>query len=136
MAAAQEPSSTRLEPPTGDDLRRDLRAVLEHLRGIFGTTAGRAARMVVADSLSHPDLADAFHGLVAQRRAPTRRIIEQAVARGELRRGVDAEVVTDMLAGRCSTGCSSAATRSTTRTSTRSSTPLRACARPVRYRPL
>jgi hypothetical protein len=66
---------------------------------MVGTTAGRVARMVVADSLSHPDLADAFHGLVAQRRAHSRRIIENAVTRGELAADADAEVLTDMLSG-------------------------------------
>lgn len=99
MAAAQAVVHEDWEPPTGDDLRRDLRVVLEHLRGIFGTTAGRAARRVVADAVSHPDLADAFHSLVAQRRAHTRRMIERGIARGELSRSVDANVVTDMLSG-------------------------------------
>jgi AcrR family transcriptional regulator len=100
MAAAKGVVYDEWEPPSGDDLRSDLRALLDHLRTVmFGTTAGRAARMVVADSLSHPDLADAFHGLVAQRRALTRGIIEDAVERGELAPHVDAEVVTDMLAG-------------------------------------
>jgi AcrR family transcriptional regulator len=99
VAAAGAAAHEDWAPPSGDDLRGDLRAVLERLRGIFGTTAGRAARMVLADSLSHPELADAFHALVAQQRAPTRRIIERAVARGELSSGVDAAVVADMLAG-------------------------------------
>ena len=99
MAAAAAVVHEDWEPPTGDDLQRDLRTALVHLRGIYGTTAGRAARRVVADSVSHPDLADAFHGLVAQRRAHTRRMIEQGVARGELSSRVDADVVTDMLSG-------------------------------------
>ncbi len=86
-------------PPAGDDLRADLRAVLEHIRDGFSTTAGRAARMVVADSWSHPELAEAFQGLVAQRRASTRRIIDKAIARGELAANLDADVVTDLFAG-------------------------------------
>jgi AcrR family transcriptional regulator len=85
--------------PAGDDLRADLRAVLAHLRDGFSTTAGRAARMVVADSWSHPELAEAFQGLVAQRRASTRRIIDKAIERGELAANLDAEVVTDLFAG-------------------------------------
>lgn len=100
MAAARAVVYDEWEPPVGEDLRGDLSGLVEHLRNVMvGTTAGRVARMVVADSLSHPDLSDAFHGLVAQRRAHSRRIIEQAVARGELAPDVDADVLTDMLSG-------------------------------------
>lgn len=100
LAAANAVFYDDWEPPNGDDVRSDLRGVLEHLRSVmFGTSVGRVARMVVADSLSHLDLADAFRGLVAQRRAVIRGIVERGVARGELAPGVDAELVTDMLAG-------------------------------------
>jgi AcrR family transcriptional regulator len=99
VAAASAAAHEDWAPPSGDDLRGDLRAVLEKVRGVFGTTTGRAARMILADSLSHPDLADAFHALVAQRRAPTRRIIERAMARGEVSARVDAGVIADMLGG-------------------------------------
>lgn len=99
VAAASAAAHEDWTPATGADLRADLRAVLEKVRSVFGTTAGRAARMVLADSLSHPDLADAFHALVAQRRAPTRRIIERAIERGEVSPRVDAGVIADMLGG-------------------------------------
>ncbi|HEY5012569.1 MAG TPA: TetR/AcrR family transcriptional regulator [Acidimicrobiia bacterium] len=99
LAAASAVVFDDWEAPSGDDLRHDLRAMLVHLCGVFATTEGRAARRVVADSVSHPDLADAFHALVARRRAITRGMIERAVARGELSSDVDVDVVTDMLGG-------------------------------------
>jgi AcrR family transcriptional regulator len=99
LAAATAVVHEDWEPPSGAGLRDALRALLEHLRGVFSTTAGRAARMVVADSVAHPDLAEAFHGLVARRRTVTRRLIQQGVASGELTALVDPEVLTDMLAG-------------------------------------
>jgi AcrR family transcriptional regulator len=100
LAAAKGAVFDEWVPPAGNDLRGDLRGLLVHLRGVMlGTTAGRATRMVVADSVLHPDLGAGLQGLVAQRRALARGIIEHAIARGDLAADTDAEVLTDMLSG-------------------------------------
>jgi AcrR family transcriptional regulator len=105
LAAAKGVMHDSWEAPSGADLREDLRALLEHLRNkMVGTTAGRAARMLVADSISHPDLADAFHTLVAQRRALTRRVIEQESRAASCLPAPTPTQSPTCSRGRCSTG--------------------------------
>jgi AcrR family transcriptional regulator len=98
LAAAASVVEDEWQPPASDDLRTVLRAVLDKLRALFGSEAGRAARMLVADAQSHPELADEFHRLVAERRAFTRSMIRDAIARGELAADADPDVIADLAA--------------------------------------
>ena len=102
VMAAAGPSCTR----TGSRPRATTCAVIcgpcwRQLRGIFGNDRRHAARRVVADAVSHPDLADA----VPQSRRATPRADtapdDRAGHRPRRALGAvsDADVVTDMLSG-------------------------------------
>jgi AcrR family transcriptional regulator len=97
MAAAEAISTERAPVPRGDGIRADLLTVLRHLRHLLlDTPAGPSVRQLVADAPSHPDLARAHRAFIAERRAGTRRLVEQAIARGELRAVADPDVVCDL----------------------------------------
>ncbi|HEX4490148.1 MAG TPA: TetR/AcrR family transcriptional regulator [Acidimicrobiia bacterium] len=98
LAAAAALVEESWQPPASDDLRTILRGVLDKLHALFGSEHGRAARMLVADAQSHPELADEFHRLVAERRAFTRDRIRAAAASGEIAANVDVDLVADLLA--------------------------------------
>lgn len=82
------------------DLRADLAIFARTL-----ATALRApgTRRLVAElalaSAQRPELADGFHRLFVQRRAAALETVERAAAAGQLRRGVDPEVLIDQIAG-------------------------------------
>jgi AcrR family transcriptional regulator len=82
------------------DLRADLASFARTL-----ATALRApgTRRLVAElalaSAHRPELADAFHRLFIQRRAAAVATVERAAAAGELRPGVDPELVIDQISG-------------------------------------
>jgi AcrR family transcriptional regulator len=82
------------------DLRADLAS--------FGRTLATAlrapgTRRLVAElalaSAHRPELADAFHRLFVQRRTAALATVERAAAAGELRSGVDPEVLIDQISG-------------------------------------
>lgn len=82
------------------DVRADLCAFARTL-----ATGMRApgSRMLVAEltlaSAQRPELADAFARLYAERRADAYAILQRAQAAGELRPGVDADLLIDQLSG-------------------------------------
>jgi len=60
---------------------------------------GAAKRMLVVDSISNPELADAHRALVQQRREGTFAIFRRAIDRGELPPDLDMEFAADELGG-------------------------------------
>jgi AcrR family transcriptional regulator len=86
-------------PDTGS-LRRDLMAVVANLASMLRTTpVGALLPAVVDEAARNPDLRSRFDAFIADRRAPVREILARAEARGEIRTGVDHEVVVDLLSG-------------------------------------
>ncbi len=85
------------QPPDTGSVRADLlafvRGFMHHLRT---SDAGRVMPALVAELARSPELASAFReGFVAPRRAKVLEAVRRGVERGEVRPGVDAELVAD-----------------------------------------
>jgi AcrR family transcriptional regulator len=86
-----------LQPPDTGSVREDLlafvRGFMHHLRT---SDAGRVMPALVAELARSPELASAFReGFVQPRRAKVLEAVRRGVERGEVREGVDAELVAD-----------------------------------------
>ena len=84
-------------PPDTGSVREDLlafvRGFMHHLRT---SDAGRVMPALVAELSRSPELASAFReGFVAPRRAKVLEAVRRGVERGEVREGMDAELVAD-----------------------------------------
>lgn len=86
--------------PTGD-LRADLTAVVDRLRRLLlEDRVACAIPGLVAVSQSDPGLTEVLRErFLPARRAPVRAIVEASAAAGELREGVDVDLVLDLLVG-------------------------------------
>ncbi|MDJ0754610.1 MAG: TetR/AcrR family transcriptional regulator [Ardenticatenaceae bacterium] len=97
MEAASE--TDVLEPDTGQ-LKSDL---VQLLSGIFAVVEehrpAQAIRGLLSEAQFDEAFADVFRGYIAQRRQLCLNILKRAEARGELRPGVDHEVVADLIYG-------------------------------------
>jgi AcrR family transcriptional regulator len=81
-------------------LRGDLEAAVETLRNAFAGPLGRALAGLVADMAQDAALAATIRQQVlAARRKSMREALERARLRGEVRGGLDVELVLDMLTG-------------------------------------
>lgn len=86
-------------PDTGS-LRDDLVALVASLVSTLRTTpAGALLPAVVDEAARSPELRCRFDTFIDDRRAPVRHVLARAAARGELRAGVDHDVVVDLLSG-------------------------------------
>jgi AcrR family transcriptional regulator len=84
-------------PDTGS-LQGDLDALWEEVYAAGG--AARVAPLLLAEAAENPEMHAIFRAaLVEPRRAMLRTLLERAAARGELRDGLDLELVVDLLAG-------------------------------------
>jgi AcrR family transcriptional regulator len=82
------------------DLKGDLNAVVETLLRAFGGPLRQALPGLVADMANDSDLGEAIRKeVLATRRRSMRQALARAVARSEIRRGFDAELILDMLTG-------------------------------------
>jgi AcrR family transcriptional regulator len=83
------------------DVRQDLQALLRRVVGVVGQPLlTLSIPGLVADLGADPDLAAAFRQtFIDPKRARVALLLDQAVARGQLDPGVDAELVTDLLVG-------------------------------------
>ena len=84
------------ELPDSGDVRHDLRvmlvALLERLRG----PDGKLLVAFMAERLRHPDLAVEFErSVIGAKRAHARRLVREAVARGQLAADTDVELVAE-----------------------------------------
>jgi AcrR family transcriptional regulator len=79
----------------------DLRDYLVHICNFFNTQLSKpAVAGLLAEAQSNPDLALAFQErLLMQRRTILSTILNRGVARGELRAGLDLDVIMDMVHG-------------------------------------
>lgn len=86
-------------PDTGN-LRDDLVTLIANLVSVLRTTpAGALLPAIVDEAARNPALRTRFDAFIDDRRAPVRHILARAAARGELRAGVDHEVIADLLSG-------------------------------------
>jgi AcrR family transcriptional regulator len=87
-------------PDTGR-LERDLLITLQNwVRTVDGTPAGRTLRGLIAEVQRDPDLATTWrHEFVEPVRAGHLKMTERALARGELARGTDCNLLLDLLFG-------------------------------------
>jgi AcrR family transcriptional regulator len=100
VAVLQARAEERPVPDTGS-LRGDCRAILRDVVEASQTTnAGPILPGLVGEIGRNPELADALRtNLIAPRRAAFVQVLERAAARGELRAGLDHELVIDLLIG-------------------------------------
>jgi hypothetical protein len=81
-------------------VRGDLETAVETLLNAFAGPLGRALAGLVADMAQDPDLAAIIRQeVLAARRKSMREALERARIRGEVRDGLDVELVLDMLTG-------------------------------------
>jgi AcrR family transcriptional regulator len=83
------------------ELSSDLeRFVAATCRALQETSAGPAMAALMAESQNDPKIAQVFRDTwIESRRAVLKRILKEGLARGELRNGVDLEVVADCIYG-------------------------------------
>jgi AcrR family transcriptional regulator len=81
-----------IEPDSGD-LREDLLAIAGFIvQALSQSPLSRLLPSLVEAAERDPEMAELFHEFVAGRRAVLHRVLERAVARGELPPGVDLEL--------------------------------------------
>lgn len=89
-----------LEEIDTGELAADLKEMLRSYLRVFHTTPlGQVFPSLAGERLHNPELSELFDPLVVARRQPLIRRLERAVARGELRSGVDVQLVADLLVG-------------------------------------
>lgn len=88
------------DPDTGD-VARDLKAIAQTVINLQKrTVAGPAFIGLIAEAQISPDTRSAFLAEFAQkRREITRAVLRRAIARGEIRRGTDIDLVIDVIGG-------------------------------------
>jgi AcrR family transcriptional regulator len=88
------------EPPETGSTRGDIRAVVDGLVTLLTTTPlGRAMPMLVAEGARVPELFAEQQVIVQEKRGRIRAVVERAVARGDMRDDIDAELVVDACVG-------------------------------------
>jgi AcrR family transcriptional regulator len=86
--------------PDYGDTERELLHLLDGVIAAFSDTAGVAVRGLVVEIARNPTLRESYRRQIAEiRRDETRRVIDRAVARGDLRPDVDVEIAHDLLVG-------------------------------------
>ena len=86
-------------PDTGS-LRGDYDALATLVRASASRSGASLMPRLIGEAIDDPELFAIFHAnLVAPRRAALRSVLERAVARGEIREGLDLELLIDLFAG-------------------------------------
>ena len=100
MAALIEATRSAEAPRMPDAPLRALRQQLHGLADLFTSSTGRNVAAVLASGYGETELSKAFRLYFVQaRRDEGRALIEQAIARGELRADVNLEVALDLIYG-------------------------------------
>jgi AcrR family transcriptional regulator len=81
-------------------VRADLRLQMQRLTQVLMSPSGQVIAALIAEGQADPEVAQAFlTRWVSVRRRETRGVLEQGIARGELRPDLDLDVVMDALYG-------------------------------------
>jgi AcrR family transcriptional regulator len=100
VAAALEHVGERQVIAETGTLAGDAWAVLRHLAALtHDPIHGAGLRHVVGDGIRTPELGEVHAAFVRGRRVVTKRLLQAAVERGELRADVDLDLAADVLAG-------------------------------------
>jgi AcrR family transcriptional regulator len=101
LAEAVERIVSSLELPDTGSTRNDLLAVLRSERSLYQdpATLGLLSGLVAAMARSALIARTVREGFVAARRRAIEQVLARAVARGDLRRGLDRDLALDLLAG-------------------------------------
>ena len=96
-----EVAGRELQDPDTGDVASDLRQICNTVVYLqTRTVAGPAFIGLIAEAQSNPEASSAFLLKFAERRREiTRRVLERAIQRGELRAGTDIDLVIDALGG-------------------------------------
>jgi AcrR family transcriptional regulator len=95
-----ELTAPQIEFVVTGSIREDLRTQMRRLTEVLASPSGQVVAALIAESQNDPDVAQAFLSRwVAVRRRETRLVIEEGIARGELRADLDLDVVMDALYG-------------------------------------
>lgn len=86
-------------PPRGDVIEQLVEVINQFARAMQDTPLGGVLPALVAERAHNPSLDEALGPLVRQRRQTAVDILKQAVARGELPRGINHELAVDLLTG-------------------------------------
>lgn len=77
-----------------------LRQQLRDIAAALGSRTGRSVTLILAAADAETELSKAFrHHFILERRAEGRRLLDSAAARGEIRAGLDLDLVLDELYG-------------------------------------
>jgi AcrR family transcriptional regulator len=92
--------SSEVPFPHTDFAQEDIRLHMRRLVKALGGKMGRTVAALIAEGQADPELTEALHSRwLSVRRAEVKEILEQGMARGELREGLDLEVAADSLYG-------------------------------------
>ena len=96
-----EEAGREVRDPDAGSVAADLKAIINSVvRLQTRTVAGPAFLGLVAEAQINPESRAAFMAEFAERRrGVTRQVLRRAIARGELRRDIDVELVIDVLGG-------------------------------------
>ncbi|MDQ3353007.1 MAG: TetR/AcrR family transcriptional regulator [Actinomycetota bacterium] len=86
------------DPETGS-LRDDLVTLIGGLAAVMRTPVGGLLPATVDEAARNPELRSRLDAFIDDRRGPVRAVLARAAARGELRAGIEPELVVDLLAG-------------------------------------
>ncbi|WP_322049427.1 TetR/AcrR family transcriptional regulator [Paraburkholderia sp. J67] len=88
------------QPDVGDACSQLAAVVDRTIELLRSTLMGRIMQGLVSEVATDPELAEAYRKNVVNRRlADIRRVVERGIEKGELREGLDPEMVTDLLLG-------------------------------------
>jgi AcrR family transcriptional regulator len=89
--------TTPAVPDTGS-LQADVVELFHRLdQPLTDEALQRVYPQMIAAAKVNPEVAEAYHAFLAERRRPMRMVLERAMARGELDAGTDVELVSDLL---------------------------------------
>ena len=100
VAAWKACADVEAPPPDTGSIRGDLRELVDALvTRLTCTVVGRAMPMLVAEAARVPELSAEHQVIVREKRARVRAVVERAVVRGDLRAGIDPDLVVDACVG-------------------------------------
>jgi AcrR family transcriptional regulator len=100
IAAAQLAADDAPAKEVTGDVRRDVRAAVEHLRAkLNDPRMGKVIRMLIADAERDEQLGCLHREFVRQRRGGTTAMLADAARRGDLRDDIDPALATEQLCG-------------------------------------